>query len=890
MRPPDLPRRLLERLLPPADRQAVIGDLDEEFRRHVAPARGARSAALWYWRQALLSIPAALRLRSRARGARRGRARERRARQAIGSAAMDVRYAVRLARRDAGFTAAAMTTHALAVAVTTAVVTLAYIVLLRPLPYASPDRLVHLGETEAARPDTMRNFSYPDFVAIRSHARVFERVAGYSGGSRTLSGAGSAERIPMTEVTDRFFETLGVSPLLGRTFDARDVERGAADVAILSHGSWLARFGGRSDILDEAILLNGAPHRVIGVMPRDFEFALRGTTEVWLPLRPSQAQLERRYFHWLDVLARVRAGATAGEVRDDMAALDREAAESDPRWHADRRIAVAPLRDRVVGNVRTPLVALLAAVGLVLLGSCSSLAGLHVARWSVRAQEVGVRAAIGASRARLRRQFLLESLLLGVCASALGLVAGSWLLKIFVASLPVQHRTALPHHDALSLDVATAAIVVLLSLLTVVIAGFVPAVRAARIDPAALLRAGRSSPAAGAGRTRFVLVAAQVALAAMLMAGAALLGRSTWQVLHVSAGFDTERLLTMRINLPDQGYSSAPAVREFHARLLERLEAVPGVASAATINQLPLTGRGNTGTFVFDAEPAGGDERRAAIRAVSLEYFEVMGVPLLEGRPLSSADRPASPPVVLVNETFARRFSGGAGVLGRRIVFEFFSGRPRWEIVGIVGDERFEALDRSPMPVVYFPFAQDSGGAFSVVMRTAGDPVEPAAAARAAVGELDAGLPAFLVRSMEQIVAESDAVFLRRQVLVLLVVFGIAALIVSATGVYAVLAHLVAQQRTEIGVRLALGAGGGDIASMVLARGVGPAMAGLAVGLALAAAAARGLEALLFEVSPADPLSLLAVAATLLAAVLAACLVPTLRALRVDPAVALRHG
>jgi len=892
MNPPVLARRLLERFLPPTEREAIIGDIDEEFRRYVVPSRGAKQARFWYWRQAILSIPAAMELGARIRRRPRQNGEERRARSLVAGMVQDLRYAIRLARRDPGVTAAAVSTHALAIAVATAVVTLAYIVLLRPLPYLAPDKLVHFFESDSDRPRSSGSFSHPDFVELRARVRAFERVSAYSGGSRTLTGAGIADRVPMTEVSDGFFETLGVPPLHGRTFGPVDSAPGAPPVAILSHGAWIRRFGGRSTILEDRILLNDVPHSIIGVMPPSFEFALRGMTELWLPLRPSRPQLERRYWHWLDVIGRVRSEATMEQAREDAIALSRQVAIDDPKWHAAAQVRFEPLRDRIVGDVRPALLALLGAVSLMLLASCASVTGLFIARWSSRAHEMGIRAAIGASRGQLLRQRLTESLLIGVCGSVLGLAAGHWLLRRFVASLPMQHRMSLPHHEALTIDVGTAIWVVSLSTLAALITGALPAVRAARMEPSEpLQRSGRSSSPAGQGKARSILVTCQVALAVVLLVGAALLGRSTWRLLQVSPGFDTEQLLTMRVNLPEGRYPSAAAEREFHAQLLDRFAAIPGVLGAATINQLPLTGRGNSGTVSFDRGGSPGDpaDRSVAIRTVSPNYFEVMGIPLVQGRKLEATDRDSSPPTVVVNQAFVRRFSSGAQLLGRRVMLEFFRGNPQWEIVGTVGDEQFEALDRAPVPVVYFPFAQNSGGAFSVVLRTAGDPTLLAAAARNAIADLDDSLPLFMVRPMEQIIAESEPVFLRRQVLALLVLFGAAALVVSASGLYGVLAQVVAQQRREIGLRLALGATTGEVARMVLGRGLRPAVIGLFAGLALASLAGRGLRTLLFDVSAVDPVSMGAVSVVLAGVAVVSCLVPTLRALRVDPATALKQ-
>jgi predicted permease len=360
--------------------------------------------------------------------------------------------------------------------------------------------------------------------------------------------------------------------------------------------------------------------------------------------------------------------------------------------------------------------------------------------------------------------------------------------------------------------------------------------------------------------------------------------------LSVSPGFDPGNLLTMRLNLPGGKYDETSVVRQFHAQLLERLDTLPSTSGAASIDQLPLTGRGNTGSVVFEGEAGRRDDpaRMVAIRTISQNYLDVMGVPIIRGRSFTAADREGAPPVVLVSQTFAERLSRGRDVIGERIIFEFFAGRPRWEIVGVVGDEQFDSLDRAFVPVVYFPFAQNTAGEFSVVLRTSTDPATQVAASRAAAADIDPALPLFLMRSMDEIVAQSEAVFLRRQVLALLTLFGAAALVVSTLGLYGVLAQLVVQRRREIGVRMALGASSRDVIRLVLGQALGPAAAGIVAGLALSVAGSKFVRSLLFEVSPSDPVSLAAVCVLLLGLAAIASLVPAVRALRVDPATALK--
>ena len=594
---------------------------------------------------------------------------------------------------------------------------------------------------------------------------------------------------------------------------------------------------------------------------------------------PSRQQVERRYWHWLDAIGRLAPGTTTGQAQADLDTFASGLSAEDPRWHAGALVRFGPLRERIVGNVRPALLVILAAVGLVLVAACASVAGLLIARWSSRTHEMGLRAAIGAGSWRLVRQLLAESLLLSGAGGVVGAAAGYCLLRVFVTTVPRPFLASLPHLDGLTLDPAAVLCALSLSVATGLMVGIAPALAATRTSPAdsfaSLRSSGRTWSGSGQGRARVALVTAQIAFAVVLLTGAALLGRSMWRLLNVSPGFNPGNLLTMRVNLSGGKYNGPEPVRQFHNLLLERLAALPGSSGAATIDQLPLTGRGNTGSVIFDGEAGGADEpsRVVAIRSISANYPEVMGIPLIRGRAFAASDRDSSPRVVLVNRTFAERLSPiahrpspipegarGGDVIGERIVFEFFTGHPRWEIVGVVGDEQFDGLDKELMPVVYFPFAQNSGGAFSIVVRTGNDPAAQTAAVRAAAASIDPGLPLFQLRTMDQIVGQSEAVFMRRQVLSLLSVFAVSALVVSTLGLYGVLAQLVVQRRREIGVRVALGAAGRDVVRLVLRQGLTPAAVGIVVGIAVSLAGAGFARSLLFEVSPSDPLSLMAVA------------------------------
>lgn len=860
-------RLLLRLLLPQAERRVMIGDLDEELRRDIAPSRGAGSARVWYWRQVLSSVPYALRLRLV---------------PAIRGVPADVRYALRFWVHHPAFAAAAISTQAVGIAVATAVMAVAYAVLLRPLPYADADRLMQITES-SGRP----TMSYQDFLDLRRANRSFDGIAGFSGGSRTLQLPGAApERVGFVEVTDGFFESLGVRLLAGRTVSEADVKPGAPPVVLISYPAWLRRFGGDQTMVGRTIELNGVPHTIIGILPEDFEFPLRGLAELWLPLRPSPQQEERGYWHWMDVVGRLREGTSASQAAADLQTVAQVFAARDPKWHSGVILQATPLRDVIVGSVRPTVRMLVAAVALVLIATCATIAGLLLSRAASRTRELSVRAAIGAGRSRLVSQLLTENVMLSVAGGVAGILAGHWLLSSFVAAMPAGRRATLPHFDEVGIRGIVAASAFALSLATGLLFGLIPAWRASRSDAAAALKASRATSGRAESHARSALVGIQVAVAFVLLAGAALLGTSMYRLLHVRPGFDPEGLVTMRINLPGT-YRDLASVSAFHDRLRQRFEAIPGVTDVAAIDQPPLTGRGNTGVPVVVERPLppGRSRPEVALRTVSANYFSAMRIPLVRGRAFEETDGPDSPQVILVNQLLAEDVLPDADPIGRHITFEFAKGR--FQIVGIVGNEQFDEIDRPLLPVVYFPARQDGLSEATLMVRTA-RPASLPAAARAALAELDPALPLFSVRTVQQITDASAAVFMRRTATWLLGIFAAAAVLLAAMGLYGVLAQTVAERTREIGVRVALGATRGNIFGLVLRRGLGAAAIGLVLGIAGTIVVSRLLVSLLFGVRPADPLIVGAAATGLACVAVLACMVPAIRAVRIDPATAVR--
>ena len=874
MIPPVLPRRLLRAVAPGEDRAAIIGDLDEEFRRRAATSRTAARA--WYWRQALACLPPALRLRWRRAAP-------------LADLPGDLRYAVRGMRAHPTFAAAAILTLALGAGVTTPIVAVVDAVLLRPLPYAHPDRIYMVQEFDRTGVGGGSRLSWSDLQNLSAHTHAFAAIAGFNGGSMTLTGNGPAQRLGAAAVTAPFFDVLGVAPAIGRTFRAEDEAPGAPRVVVLTHDAWTRRLGGDPSILGRPIVLDGQPHAVIGVLPASFIFPPRGTAELWLPIRPSRAQVERPYFHWIDAIASLRPGSTPAQAGDELASLSREWSAADA-WHQSTGLRAISMRDDLVAGIRPALLVLLGAAALVLLAAAANVSGLVVSRAAGRTREMAVRATMGASRWRLARQLLIESALLGLAGAAGGLLLGAWSVRTFGASLPARYRAGLPYLDALSVTPRAAVLSLGLAGIAMGIAILTPILRLRTTRGAQALVTGlRATAGRSDTRLRRLLVAAQIALAAALLAGAALVGRSVIALTRVSPGFETAGLLTANVSLPGTRYAAADAVRTATSRILDAIRALPGVTGAEAINQLPLTGGGNNGSFsVAGRAVPKGEQPETLIRSVTPGYFGVMGIPLVEGRRLAPSDTPTSPHVVVVNQTLARRvFPDGA--IGQRVVFEFFDGRPEWTIVGVVGDEQFEDLDRPMSPVLYFPDAQDTARSFSLVVRAALAPDRVAAPVRAAVAAIDPELPVYGVRTVERIASESSAMFLRTLVTTLLGWFAAATLLLAGVGIYGVLAESMAARTREIGVRMALGATRGRIARLVLAAGILPAAAGLGAGLVLIAIAGPSLRALLFGIVPFDVPSIAAVCIVIAAMALAASSVPAWRAVRMPVTTALRQ-
>jgi putative ABC transport system permease protein len=807
----------------------------------------------------------------------------------------DLRFGARALVRRPGFALVAVVTLALGIGANTAIFTVIDAALLRSLPYGEPSRLVHLWETKRSRDFEQREASYPDFQDWRSESGdVFEGVAGYARRQFTLYTNGEAVRASGASVTSNFFDLLGVRAASGRAFVAGEDAPDAARAAVISHGLWLRRFGGDAGVVGRSVALDGEGYTIVGVMPAGFEFATLGEVDVWTPLRPTPDLAARRYMHWLHAFARLKEGVTLDAARARMDAVGARIEREDPAAHAGTGLRVVPLQEEVAGPVRPVLMLLLGAVGLVLLIACANVANLLLARSTSRRREMAVRAALGASRWRIARQLLTESVLLSAAGGAAGLVLALWGVDLLVAAIPAAQLAQMPYLRNLTLNADVLLFASALSLATGVLFGTAPALAASRADlQGAMKEGGRSSVSRRPARVRDLLVVSEVALALVLLVGAGLLLKSLAAMLRVDPGFDARGLLTLRIALPPARYSEDEQAARFHAELLRRVSSLPGVRGAAETSNLPLAGEGGTGTptVVGRSAPESDAVGESHLRTVSANYFDVMGVPLVKGRAFGERDTSSAPGVLLVNKTFAERVFPGEDPVGRRVAFKWTADRPPYEIVGVVGDEKVTSLDARTTPVIYFHEQQSPDSSAALVVRAAEgtSPDALASAVRGEVRAIDGEVPVFAVQTLERMVGGSRATFMRRYPAYLTGVFACVALLLALVGIYGVMSYTVAQRTHEIGLRVALGARGRDVIRLVVGKGMSLAALGLALGVAASLALTRLMTGLLFEVSAADPTVYALVSLLLAAIALAACLAPARRAMKVDPLEALRH-
>ena len=874
-------------------REAVIGDIDEEMRLHLQmvveenvergmPPEEARRAAL-------RSFGNFDKVRERAWEVRGG--------GLIEAFLQDVRYGARLLARNKGFTAVAVLTLALGIGANTAIFSVVNELLLHPLPYPGAERIVMLWEVspEGTRQNPISPANFRSWV---EQSTVYESIAAFTDRRYNLTGnhpsEGEPEEVAVQIATPELFRVLGVEPFLGRALTPEDALPDAPDVAVLSHGFWMRRFGGDRGLIGRTIMLNGSPFTVVGILPPGFQWHIRqmsNTTkpsEIWVALGLSADQPSWRGRHLLAV-ARLKPGVSFERAGAELNAIAARYAIETPRFNKGYSADVIPLREQFVGKVRPALLVLFGAVGFVLLIACANVVNLLLSRAAAREKEIMLRTALGARRVRVIRQLLTESLLLAALGCALGLLLAAWGIRALVAISPGD----LVNLEGVGLNFQVLALTVAVSLVTGVLFGLAPAVEATRMNLGDALKEGGKGAgghSARSSRLRGALVVAEVALALVLLAGAGLLIKSFLRLQGIDPGFKRDNVLTMVMRLPGARYSENQQMVDFYRQAGERLRALPGVLDAGMVNYLPLYGGlGARTDFTVEGRPLppDGEGPGTDVRVTDASYFRAMGIPLLRGRGFTEGEMSEARHVVLINESMARQHFPGEDPIGKRITVSMSAEPAPTEIVGIVGDVRYESLVDEAYPTVYMPIPELTYPFMTLVLRTGGDPLSIAPAVRKALREIDPDQPVSDVRTMDEVM--SATVSRARFNTLLLGLFAGLATLLAAIGIFGVMNYSVTLRTREIGLRMALGAKPGQVLMLVLRQGLVLTAIGIAAGLAGALALTRVMSGLLFGVGSTDPSTFAAIVLLLTFVSLIACYLPARRATRVDPQIALRY-
>ncbi|HVX40322.1 MAG TPA: ABC transporter permease [Gemmatimonadaceae bacterium] len=801
----------------------------------------------------------------------------------------DIGYSLRRLRKAPVFTAIVIVTLALGIGANTAIFTVVNAVLLRPLPYRSPEQLVTIEHFYPDLNGMEAPVSARGFRDYRDKTHSFGAVAVETGFGANLTGTGSPERVPGVRVSGDWFQVLGVAPALGRALTRDDDVPGREHVVVLSHGLWLRLFAGRN-VLGQQIELNDEPYQIVGVMPDGFHSYFSRNAEFFVPLALDAAAFARGYTNeYLNATARLRGGVSVDRAQAEMTTFASNLKRANPNNFSPRwTIKVRSLDDLATAKIRPALLVLLGAVGFVLLIACANVANLLLARAAIRVKEIAIRAALGADRGALVRQLLTESVLLSLTGGVLGLVLAESSVKSLVALNPNLPRAAEIHVDG-----RVMIFTLVVSVITGLLFGLAPSLQASRANLQETLRDGtRGGAAELAGRgVRRALVVAEVALALTLLTGAGLLIRSVVRLENVNPGFDPHHVLVFNLNLPNVKYGNDTARVQFLQELLPKLSAAPGVQAAGVTSVIPFGGGWSTSSFEIEGltVPPGQNGPWGDIRIVSPGFFSALRIPLVRGRLFDQQDTPASQPVAVIDEQFVKKYFPNTDPIGKRITFGPARGKTdsTWiTIVGVVGHAAHEGLDAEPRIQYYFPATQAPLRAMTVALRTAGDPASVLSSARQAVQSVDRELPLAGVNTLDQLVENS--VGQRRLSMILLVAFSIIAIVLASIGIYGVTSYSVTQRTRELGIRMALGAARSRVLALVIGQGMALAALGVAIGLLAAFALTRLLASQLFGVGATDPATFLSTAGALVLVAFAATVVPALRATRVDPVVALR--
>ena len=805
----------------------------------------------------------------------------------------DIKFGARMLLKNPGFTAISVLALALGIGANTAIFSVVNAVLLRPLPYTDPDRLVHVHRTQ---PPIMRGpISRPAFLEWQAQQKVFQEIAAFHSDAFILTGSDEAERIVGARVTEGFFPMFGIAPAQGRFLLPSDNQAGGGRVVLIGYGMWQRRFGADKNLIGKMLTLNGEAYTVVGIAPPSLSFP--GRTEIWTPAVLGEDKSERGS-NYLKVIARLKDGVSVELAQAQMNQITSVQAQQYPENDTNLSVTIAPLLEEQVRNVRAVLLILFGAVAVVLLIACANVANLLLARATARQKEIAVRTALGASRGRIMRQLLTESVLLALLGGGLGALLATWGIKVLVAFAP----SNLPRVNDVQLDHWVLGFTLLISVITGIIFGLAPALQVSTTNLNEVLKegtrgAGTNSPYRAA--LRRVLIVAEIALSFILLISAGLLIESIRRLTEVNPGFNPQNLLTANVSFPRNPSSGDDQKEAGEARQLQetanflkevqqRIVSLPGVQAVGAINDLPVAGQGSVnGDFNIEGRPRfkSGEAPVAEYRLITPDYFRAIGIPLLKGRVFTDDDGTHSQIHIVINETLAKRFFPDEDPLGKRLLV--LDDKPH-EIIGVVGDARQWGLDRPPDPEIYFSYAQVAFNASAtLVIRTNVEPASLSEGVRRSVREVNADAPVYAVKTMMQVMADSTAQ--RRFNAILMTSFAGVALLMAAVGLYGVISYSVAQRTQEIGIRMALGAPAGNVLRMVLWNGFKLALGGVLLGLFASLVITRVLASLLYGISATDPLIFLCGSIFLGVIALLACYIPARRATKIDPMIALRY-
>jgi putative ABC transport system permease protein len=813
----------------------------------------------------------------------------------------NLRYATRILAKNPGFTLVAVLTLALGIGANTAIFSVVYSALLRPLPYDHPGQLVTIGEGRIQNKGNeaqSANSSNPDFQDWKKTAKSFQAIAAYGFDAFTLAGNGEPKNVFATQITPNFFRMLGVKPAFGRDFvDGEDTGDGP-HVVMITNGFWRSDFGGDPGVIGRTIRLDGKPAIIVGVLPANFEFAPSNSFPLWVPMHASGDLLTRRSLRWLNVVARLAPGVTMQQAQAEMDDITGQLARAYPQFDGSVFVAIGTLRHKIVGKIEPLLFIMFGAVGFVLLIACANVANLMMTRSVSRRKEFAIRTAHGATRGQLFAQLLTESLLLALAGALAGFLAAQWGVNALIAAIPENVLQTLPNLRTAAANGMVLAFLAGVALFTAILFGMAPGIAASRTAVGEALKdESRAGTSAGQARLRNGLVIAEIAISLVLLVGAGLMLQSLHRLLHQNPGFDPRNLLTFSVNLPDDSYPSEkeypgnnPSAIRFNHEFTRKLASIPGIESVGMTTALPIGGSNGTIRFVVEGRPtAAGQEDECDIITAAPSYFSALKIPLVDGRFFADTDQIDSTPVVIVNQAFVKKYFPHEDPIGKRTRFTFNSKEPYRQIVGVIANVAQDDLAEPPPPVIYYPNDQGPSTYMTYILRTAGSPAAFIGTAASALHEMDPQLPLIQPKTMDLYTSEAPAVFLRRYPSYLIGSFATLAITLAMIGLYGLISFTVLQRTREIGIRMALGAQPADVLGLVLKQGIGATVIGIAVGIVAGIALTRTMASLLFGVKPTDGLTFACVSLILIAVALVASYIPARRAMRTDPLAALRH-